>query len=350
MSERDVLIDRLSESPLPDARDLVRLLSLSRDEAQALFQRADDVRRTACGDGILLRALVEFSNRCSRRCFYCGLHKERAALKRYQMTSEEIRACVAQVADKGIKTVVLQSGEDDALDAEWLADVIASLKSCYDIAVTLSCGEKSEEVYDLWRRAGADRYLLKIETSNPALYKKMHPDMSLENRVYCLRVLRDLGYQVGSGSLVGLKGQSLEDLAADIIFFKVHDFDMLGIGPFIPHPQTPHAACRQGDILLTLKMLALTRIMTRNPHMPATTAIGSVEEGRDHRLSALKAGANVVMPNFTPAAYRPLYEIYPHKRCLSEQPGACVPCLEGMAGELGRFLDYGRGDSIRSCS
>jgi len=345
MSKFQSLLDRVSVSDAQDISDIVALLDASGEETEALFARADDIRRARLGDGILLRAIVEFSSRCSRDCAYCGLRKGHRKLKRYRMDTAEILASTLEAAACGIKTVVLQSGEDDTLDPLWLADVVRAIKSGSDMAVTLSVGEKPREAYALWRRAGADRYLLKIETTNPALYRRFHPDMDIDRRIECLCALRDLGYQVGSGSIVGLPGQTLEDLAQDILFFKRYDFDMIGIGPFIAHPGTPLGSESDGDILAVLKVLATTRIAVKNAHMPATTAVGSL--GEDHRLTALKAGANVLMPNFTPQPYRQAYEIYPHKRCLTETLGACVPCMETMVSAIGRCVNYGRGDSLK---
>jgi len=345
MSKFESLLDRVTGSDAPDMADILALLNASGAEAEALYGRADDIRRARMGDGILLRAIVEFSSRCSRDCAYCGLRKAHRQLKRYRMSTAEILASTLEAAACGIKTVVLQSGEDDALDPSWLADVVRAIKSGSDMAVTLSVGEKPQEAYALWRRAGADRYLLKIETTNPALYRQLHPDMDIDRRMECLRVLRDLGYQVGSGSIVGLPGQTVEDLAQDILFFRRCDFDMIGIGPFIAHPGTPLGSEGDGDIQTVLRVLATTRIVVKNAHMPATTAVGSLE--KDHRLAALKAGANVLMPNFTPQPYRQAYEIYPHKRCLTETSGACVRCMETMASAIGRCVDYRRGDSLK---
>ncbi|MDD5138351.1 MAG: radical SAM protein, partial [Candidatus Omnitrophica bacterium] len=220
MSKFQSLLDRVSVSDAQDISDIVALLDASGEETEALFARADDIRRARLGDGILLRAIVEFSSRCSRDCAYCGLRKGHRKLKRYRMDTAEILASTLEAAACGIKTVVLQSGEDDTLDPLWLADVVRAIKSGSDMAVTLSVGEKPREAYALWRRAGADRYLLKIETTNPALYRRLHPDMDIDRRIECLCALRDLGYQVGSGSIVGLPGQTLEDLAQDILFFK----------------------------------------------------------------------------------------------------------------------------------
>ena len=222
------------------------------------------------------------------------------------------------------------------LRPEWLAGLIKDIKSRYEIAVTLSVGERPREDYKLWKDAGADRYLLKIETSDKKLYNSLHYGMDFENRLRCLRDLKGLGYETGSGIMVGLPGQTLRSIANDILFFKEWDFDMIGIGPFIPHGKTPLAGKQAGDVNLVLKTLALTRIVTKRANLPATTALGSL--GKDFRVEGLKAGANVLMPNFTPAPYKKLYEIYPNKRCISESTGACAPCMGSIAASIGRTI------------
>jgi biotin synthase len=311
-----------------------------------LFGFADRVRREFVGDGVLLRGLIEFSNVCRNTCYYCGLNRGNHQLPRYRLTKEEILAAAAKVRAAGIKTVVLQSGEEDNLDAEWLRAIIVAIQSSLDTAVTLCVGERCREEYQLWKEAGADRYLLKIETSDSDLYEGLHTGMSFEKRSRCLRDLAELGYQTGSGDIVGLKGQTLRHLAGDLQFFRQGNFDMISVSPFIPHPQTPLAGEPAGDLWLTLKMTALARIVSRNAHIPATTAIGSLH-GRDERPKALVAGANVLMPNFTPASYRRHYEIYPNKRCLNEEEGTCPVCLEQMVAGVGRWVDYSRGDGLK---
>ena len=261
------------------------------------------------------------------------------------MNKEELLKAVEYLAACNIKTVVLQSGEDQGLEVLWLRDVIMAIKSRFDLAVTLSVGERSIDDCRVWRQAGADRYLLKIETSDEDLYSSMHPQMDFKQRLDCLNVLRKLRFQVGSGNIIGLAGQTLKTIAQDIIFFKRGDFDMIGIGPFIPHQDTQFASQQKGQALLTLKVIALTRIVTRNAHIPATTALGSLDQ--DYRLEGLKCGANVLMPNFTPLPYRKLYEIYPHKRCIEEPVGACGLCMDSMARSLGRFVDYSKADSLK---
>ncbi|MCX5713831.1 MAG: [FeFe] hydrogenase H-cluster radical SAM maturase HydE [Candidatus Omnitrophica bacterium] len=346
MFELSRLLDRIYASSLPELKDLKQVLSLS-DQRQLneLFSFADTVRKEFCGDGIILRGIIEFSNFCTKECFYCGLNKFNHKLTRYRLSKDELLKAVGHLASCNIKTVVLQSGEDQGLDALWLKDIISDIKSRFDMAITLSLGEKSIDDYRIWRQAGADRYLLKMETLDKELYTSMHPHMSFAQRLNCLNVLRGLGYQVGSGNIIGLAGQTLKTIARDVMFFNQGDFDMLGIGPFIPHKNSQFCGQQQGDVSLTLKTIALTRIVAKNVHIPATTALGSLD--KDYRLDALKCGANVLMPNFTPQPYRKLYEIYPGKRCVDEPVGSCNFCMNEMAEKLGRFIDYSKGDSLK---
>ncbi len=347
MYKLDAVLKRVYESPSPRQEDIEFLLSLDNDKDQkVLFDFADSVRRRWMGDGILLRGLVEFSNECRNSCFYCGLNKNNKSLKRYRLTKDEVFESVRQIAAARIRTVVLQSGEDDDLDPRWLKGLIEEIKAGFDMAVTLSLGERTLGDYKLWRDAGADRYLLKIETTDKALYGSLHPGMSFDKRLACLKILQELGYQTGSGNIIGLKGQTLGCIAQDILFFKEQGFDMIGIGPFIPHPHTELLDEACGSVPLTLKTLAITRIVTKNAHLPATTALGSLN--KDFRYDALKAGANVLMPNFTPQPYRKFFEIYPGKRCIDEPRGACAPCMEAMAGSVGRAIDHSRGDSLKN--
>jgi biotin synthase len=350
MNDRELkmLLDKVYASDSPSLADLEALLSVENEKQTGqIFSFADSVRKRYMGDGILLRGLVEFSNHCRNTCAYCGLNRNNKKLQRYRLSMDELLESVALIATQRIKTIVLQSGEDDDLDAGFLADAIARIKSRYDMAVTLCVGERSTDDYRLWRRAGADRYLLKIETSDPQLYRSLHPQMSFEDRVRCLEDLRMLGYQVGSGCLVGLKGQTLASFATDIRFFNKHSFEMIGIGAFIPHGMTELHDQPVGNVQLTLKVLALTRIVVKDAHLPATTALGSIGAG-DGRIAALQAGANVLMPNFTPLPYRQLYDIYPGKRCVIEAPGSCGSCMDVIAHAIGRTIDFGRGDSLRS--
>jgi biotin synthase len=341
------VLNRLYAADVPDKTDVEYALSLKNSAQIAeLFAFADEIRKRHVGDGILLRGIVEFSNHCDNTCKYCGLNKTNAALPRYTLTDRQILNCIEQVANAGIGTVVLQSGEQADLDANWFAGLIREIKTRFDIAITLSVGERPFDDYALWKEAGADRYLLKIETTSRQLYQNLHPQMTLDNRLRCSRDLKTLGYQNGSGNIIGLPGQTICDIADDILFFARERFDMLGIGPFIPHPATALSDCPPGDVEMVLKTIAVTRIITKDTHLPATTAIGSLN-GNDHRPAALTAGANVLMPNFTPQPWRQLYEIYPGKRCSTEAPGTCGPCIDMMANSIGRTIDLSRGDSLK---
>jgi biotin synthase len=349
MPERNLqsVLDSVCEDRTPARADVEFLLSQGdRDSTRRIMHVADEVRSQYVGNGIVLRGIVEFSNYCQNTCAYCGLNTFNTNLPRYRMTTEQIMESVNNIAETGIKTVVLQSGEDRDMDPFWLAQVIEDIKDEFGIAVTLSVGEWSEDEYRLWRLAGADRYLLKIETTNPALYSQLHPGMSFENRLRCLNDLKSLGYQTGSGSIVGLRNQTCADLARDILFYKQEDFDMLGIGPFIPHHQTLLANEPKGDLGWTLRTLSLTRILTKDTHLPATTAI-RIACNSDAVISALAAGANVVMLNFTPPAYKKLYEIYPERERSARSFSRIVKDIENIAHALGRYVSLSRADSLK---
>lgn len=332
-------------APPPDPADLELILAAGgEEELSVLFRRARRVRELWCGERMVLRGLVEFSSYCGNSCFYCGLNRDNRALSRYRLSAAELLAAAGRVAEAGVRTVVLQSGED-GMDARSLAALIEGIKARWDIAVTLSVGERPAADYRLWKAAGADRYLLRIESSDAALYASVHRGRTLDSRLRCLDELRAAGYQVGSGIMVGLPGQDIHHLARDLRFFWEQNFDMVGIGPFIPHPDTPFRDEARGDLLTTLKAIALTRIVTRNAWMPATTALGSLD--RDYRIDGLLAGANVVMPNFSPPPYKKLYEIYPGKRCVDEPSGACMGCMGALASAASLSLDCSRADSLK---
>jgi biotin synthase len=324
--------------------EILFLLALEKEEdVNSLLRAGYEVRKNFCGDDVHIRALVEFSNICARHCNYCGLRAPNKHVKRYRLTPEEIIELACQISSKGLKTLVLQSGEDNYFTGEMIARIVRDIKSKTDMAVTLCAGERSYEDYKLWREAGADRYLLRHETANCEHYSLLHPDSYFQNRMRCLKLLRDLGYQVGAGCMVGSPFQTLEHLADDIEFIRNFQPDMIGIGPFIPHPDTPFGDKETGTIQMTLKMVALARIVTRNSLIPATTAIGSIEEmGRE---MALDAGADVVMPNFTPLRYREHYEIYPNKRCINEDPSHCLSCMKMRIEAIGRKVSVEHGHS-----
>lgn len=305
-----------------------------------LFKEADRVRRENVGDEIHLRALIEFSNICKRQCFYCGLRSPNKNVERYRLSKEDILFSAKKAVDLGYKTIVLQSGEDDNYYSDKLCDIIRSIKEL-DVALTLSIGEKSYDEYKAYREAGADRFLLRIETTDKDLYKKMHPHASFENRIRCLEDLKNLGYEVGTGCLVGLPNQTIESLANDILFFKEIDADMIGIGPFIPHAGTPLKDEKQGDFWLALKVMALTRINLPSINIPATTAMETIIP--NGRLIALQSGANVVMPNVSASDCRKKYEIYPNKAGINDNESEVRKILEEKFATIGRTISKEKG-------
>jgi biotin synthase len=318
---------------------------LSSDDKAALFGEADRVRRLHVGDAVHLRGLIEFSNACGRDCLYCGLRRSNSAVERYRMTPDEIFETAKVAGSLGYKSLVLQSGENCQYPVKDMCALLRRIKAEIGIAITLSMGEKTREEYAALKQAGADRYLLRFETSSEKLFAELKPDSSFQERFQCLTWLRELGFQVGSGIMVGLPGQTLEMVADDILLMEKLDLDMIGIGPFIANPQTPLKDAPSGTLDLTLKAVAILRIITKNAHIPATTAMGSIETGG--REKALRCGANVLMPNVTPVKYREHYQLYPNKICIKDQPGECAACIAGMVHALGRTIATDAGHSLK---
>ena len=336
------LLENAKTTHILSKEELVQILS---DESinDFLFKTADEVRKEHVGDEVHLRGLIEFSNICKCNCKYCGLRKDNPELERYRLTIEESYDFAKKAKDYGYKTVVLQSGEDSYYSIERLVKLLQDIKKL-DLAITLSIGERSFEEYKAFKEAGADRYLIRIETTNKELYKKLHPNMSFENRIRCLKDLKTLGYEVGTGCLVGLPEQSIESLANDILFFKEIDADMIGIGPFIPNKNTPLKDATGGTFEMALKVMALTRILLPTINIPATTAMETLNP--NGRLIALQSGANVVMPNVTEGDYRRKYEIYPGKICVGDTPAHCRDCISGKIQSIGRTVSTGDGFRI----
>ncbi len=346
MSRAGCLIDKLYRRGSLTGQELAYLLSrrTGGGDGKLLFRRADAVRAAYTGDGIIVRGIVEFSNICRNRCAYCGLNADNSGLERYCMSEEEILSCARAIYRSGIRSMVLQSGESVSIRAEWLAGVIRRIKRLYPAAaVTLSSGERSRSDYALWREAGADRYLLKVETTSASLYSRLHPGMKLQARIRCLRTLKELGYQTGSGSITGLPGQTVESVAGDLLFFRRSGMGMIGIGPFIPHPQTSLSGCAKAGPVPALRAIALARLLNPYAHIPATTALRCSSGSRAYK--ALECGANVVMLNFTPAVYRRLYSLYPGRADKAgEEPAGALERLRVYAAASGRELDLSRGD------
>lgn len=324
-------------------------------DAQALYAAAYEAKTRKVGRRVALRGLVEFSNVCVKNCFYCGIRRDNSAVKRYTMRREEIVAAAKWAFEAGYGSVVLQSGErSDEAFAGFVEDVLHEIHSFAgdSLGVTLSLGEQTPETYARWKAAGAHRYLLRIETSNPRLYAKLHPaDHSWETRRDCLRALKSLGYCTGSGVMCALPGQTAEDLAADIEFFAEEDLDMIGMGPYIPHPGTPMGADagilskedRARRLELGLRMIAATRLALGGVNIAAATALQALDpEGRE---KGLLAGANVVMPNITAREYRADYSLYEGKPCLGEDAVQCRGCIERRIASIGETVAKGeRGD------
>jgi len=322
-----------------------------------LWRAADAARRENVGDAVHLRGLIEWSNICRRHCGYCGLRADNTGLTRYRMTVEEVIGCAAEAKRLGYGTVVIQAGEDAGLTMELVTDVILRIKSATDLAVTLSLGERTWVELAAWRAAGADRYLLRFETSDAELYQQIHPPKPLAewpNRIEALAALRELDYEVGSGMMVGTPGQSYEGLADDIELLGRLNLHMIGLGPYLPHPNTPLGrgvlpALPDGDQvpnteLMTYKVLALARLAVPLANIPSTTALATLNYDGGRELGLMR-GANVVMPNITPAKYRRLYEIYPAKACLRESKEDFDHLLRQRLAAIGRPVGTGRGDS-----
>ncbi|MCL6580580.1 MAG: [FeFe] hydrogenase H-cluster radical SAM maturase HydE [Firmicutes bacterium] len=327
-------------------------------ERTALRRAADEVRAATVGPVVHLRALIEFSNRCVQRCLYCGLRRDNAALERYALEPDNIVHLALEAARAGYATVVLQSGEDPAYTCETIARVVGRIKDAQPgLAVTLSVGERPRRDYAAWRAAGADRYLLKHETSDPVLYASLRPGRRLEQRLRCAEWLRELGYEVGLGNIVGLPGQTEASLVGDLELLARFEPEMVGVGPFIPHPDTPLAGAAPGSADLTVDFLALTRLLLPRANLPATTALATLD--RAARVEALRAGANVLMVNVGPTERRRLYAIYPHRDdgALTSLPEAArATSLDAqrravcawLAG-LGRPVDTLRGEERAGC-
>ncbi len=320
------------------------IIKLLKDDSinKELFEAADRVRKKYVGDEIHLRALIEFSNVCKGHCAYCGLRIENKAVERYTLREDEILECAENAVKLGYKTLVLQSGESVSYSTEKLASIIKKLKK-FDTAITLSIGEKTQEEYQMLKDAGADRFLLRIETTDKDLYEKMHPQMDWQNRKNCLYELKKTGFETGSGCLVGLPEQTTESLADDILFFKELNADMIGIGPLIAHPETPLKDAPNGDFWLALKVMALTRLLLPKINIPATTAMETLHP--NGRLIALQSGANVVMPNVTDDLYREKYSIYPNKNSYHDSLEEYRKMITCKIESIGRTISKSRGDS-----
>lgn len=340
------VLDRFLETHRLTEAEYAELLELRQDEetANRLREEALHLRRQYYGNKVFTRGLIEFTNYCKNNCRYCGIRSGNRNVRRYRLSEEDIMECCESGYELGYRTFVLQGGEDPYYTDEQMAAIIRRIKSRFpDAAVTLSIGEKSYESYKKFREAGADRYLLRHETADEDLYRALHPQaMSLENRKKCLWNLKELGYQVGAGFMVGAPGQTSAHLAKDLVFLQELEPHMVGIGPFIPHHDTIYAEEKAGSVELTLFLLSVIRIMLPQVLLPATTALGTLDPlGREKGLAA---GANVVMPNLSPVKNRKLYELYDNKICTGEEAAECRNCLSHRVRQVGFELVDERGD------
>ncbi len=340
------IIDKLYESNNASREELVFLLdNLTEKDKDYLVEKAHETRMITYGNTVYMRGLIEFTNICKKNCVYCGIRRENKNADRYRLSLEDILECV-EIGDRlGYKTYVLQGGEDDYFTDERMIEIIKAIKSKYpDNAITLSIGERSYESYKRMFDAGADRYLLRHETATKELYESLHPGASFEERRKCLRDLKEIGYQVGAGFMVGLPNQSTNDLVNDLLFVKEFEPHMCGIGPFIPHKDTPLRDEKGGTVEDTTTILALVRLLLPNVLLPSTTALGSIDPiGRE---KGIKAGGNVVMPNLSPTSVREKYSLYDGKICTGDEAAECRKCIEGRINKAGFRVEITRGDNV----
>ncbi|MTI68611.1 MAG: [FeFe] hydrogenase H-cluster radical SAM maturase HydE [Firmicutes bacterium] len=339
------LLNKLRDNNYLSYDELLKVIENIDGYKDILFQYAVDLRKKYYGTDVYMRGLIEFSNYCSKNCKYCGLRRDNKKVKRYRLSTEEILDCCKEGYRLGYRTFVLQSGEDPYFDDEKLISLVKKIKKNFnEAAITLSIGERSFESYKKLKNAGVDRYLLRHETASEYLYKSLHKDMSFSNRRKCIKDLKDLNYQVGAGFMVGLPNQTNKDLARDLLFLKGLEPEMVGIGPFISHPDTPLGEFENGTVEKTRIMLALTRLLLPKVLLPSTTALGTLDNlGRE---KALKSGANVVMPNLSPTSVRKDYEIYKDKICTGDEAAHCRKCIEGRINSAGYKVNMDRGDHI----
>jgi biotin synthase len=366
------IIDRLEADATLQDDELAALLATDRHDGE-LFAAADRVRRHMYGTDVYVRGLIEFSNHCRNDCLYCGIRHSNARAERYRLSREDIAACCRQGYALGFRTFVLQSGEDPLFTDDLLCEIVADIRKNHeDCAITLSVGEKSRESYAKLFEAGANRYLLRHETADEDHYRRLHPapvsgrgatppstpcaragsnpaaSMRLETRKECLWNLKAIGYQVGSGFMVGSPWQTTEHLLKDLRFLQALQPDMIGIGPFIRHQDTPLRKFANGDLRLCLRLVAILRLMFPRALIPATTALGTIAP--DGREQGLRAGANVLMPNLSPARVRKLYQLYDDKICTGEEAAECRDCLDRRVRDAGYQIVVSRGDSKQRVS
>ncbi len=329
-------------------QELTELIKLNSEKTDtSLLDEALLTKKKYYGDKIFVRGLIEISNICKNNCYYCGIRADNKDVLRYRLTKEDILSCCKTGYELGFKTFVLQGGEDSYYTDKIMCDIISSIKELYpECAVTLSIGEKSKKTYKAYKNAGADRFLLRHETADDCHYQKLHPEnLSLKSRKKCLYDLKECGFQVGAGFMVGSPYQTYENLAEDLLFLKELEPQMVGIGPFIPHHNTPFKSFPKGSYSLTITMLALTRLMLPSVLLPATTALATLDN-KNGRADGFFAGANVVMPNLSPKAHRKDYSLYDGKLSTGSEAAQSINNLKEEIERIGFSLDMSRGDNI----
>lgn len=344
--ENKGIVDKLYRSNNATDEELLFLLkNINNDTKEYLISRAHSTRMNIYGNKVYLRGLIEFTNYCSKNCIYCGIRAGNTNAERYRLSLEEIMECIDLGDRLGYKTFVLQGGEDSYFTDEVMVEIIKRIKRKYPSnAITLSIGERSYESYKKMFDAGADRYLLRHETASRVLYENLHPNSSFDNRRNCLLNLKKIGYQIGAGFMIGLPGQSKEDLVKDLRYIKELNPHMCGIGPFIPHEYTELKDSEGGTLEDTVTLLAIIRLLLPNVLLPATTALGSINPlGRE---LGIKAGANIVMPNLSPTRVRRKYSLYNGKICTGDEAAECRKCIEQRINKAGFSVVEGRGDNI----
>lgn len=347
MKELKNLILKLEKEKILTKEEFAFLIKNRNEEiSQFLFERARKIREAHYGKDVYIRGLIEFTNYCKNDCLYCGIRRSNKTCERYRLTKEDILLCCEEGYSLGFRTFVLQGGEDNHYSDDYMCEIISEIKRKYpDCAITLSIGEKSKESYQKFFDAGADRYLLRHETADFSHYSKLHPEnLTAQNRQRCLWDLKEIGYQVGTGFMVGSPFQTEENLAEDMLFIHRLQPHMVGIGPFIPHHATPFKDEKSGTLELTLFMLGLLRLMLPTALLPSTTALGTIHpEGRE---KGLLAGANVVMPNLSPVTVRKKYLLYDNKICTGDESAQCRVCLEKRVASTGYSIVVAKGDHI----
>ena len=341
------MIDKLATTHMLEAAEFKQLLEhYTQEDAEYLSLKAREARQPYYQNKIYLRGLIEFTNYCKNDCYYCGIRRSNCNASRYRLTKEQIIYCSALGYELGYRTFVLQGGEDAYYNDDVMVDIIRTIKTIYpNCAITLSIGEKNYESYLKYFQAGADRYLLRHETANEEHYGKLHPsELSLQHRKNCLQQLKEIGYQVGCGFMVGSPGQTIDCLVEDLLFIKEFDPAMVGIGPFIPHHDTPFAKETSGTLELTLVLISILRLMKPTLLLPSTTALGTISP--NGRELGIMAGANVVMPNLSPRDVREKYLLYDNKICTGDEAAECRVCLEKRVKSIGHEIVIDRGDVV----